>query len=206
MKHHLFILPGLGDHTWFFRRLTAKWEEKFSIRPHILHVGWYERSTGFQMKLSKLIGQIETYADNPSLNVSLLGASAGASAAINIWRKMADRGKNINGGIIINCGRLRKGDNVRIRTLEFAARSSPAFRDSVLRCEKYLEKLTAADRKKILTFRPIIDEIVPSSTVVVDGAVNILLPSIEHLLSIAMVMTLYPKVVMGHIKKLEKSY
>ena len=99
-------------------------------------------------------------------------------------------------------GGLRKGGpEIKIRTLDLAAAGSPLFRKSVLSCEEGLPSLGPADLDKILTFRAALDEIVPPQTTVVAGAKNVLLPFVEHTLSIIFSMTLCSKSIVDFIRR-----
>ena len=61
--------------------------------------------------------------------------------------------------------------------------------------------LTNSDRKKILTLRPLFDEVVPPYTVPIQGARNEITPSIEHVISIALNMTLFKRKIINFILK-----
>lgn len=53
----------------------------------------------------------------------------------------------------------------------------------------------------MLTFRPLFDELVPSSTVSVPGGTNVVLPTIEHILSISLAMTVFSKKIADFVLK-----
>ncbi|KKP85751.1 MAG: hypothetical protein UR89_C0043G0006 [Candidatus Roizmanbacteria bacterium GW2011_GWA2_35_8] len=82
-----------------------------------------------------------------------------------------------------------------------ATKSSPSFRESVLRAQKLEKTLTKHDRQKILTLRPWLDETVPYFTVPIEGARNEIVPSIEHVVSIALNMIIYKKRIIDFILK-----
>ncbi len=199
-KQHIFIFPGLGDETLFLKWVTNNWTKRFTVIPHVVSVGWYDKTSNFETKLSDLVKQAKVLAKD-SNEITLLGVSAGASAAINVWRKLQDSGIDLRGGIINICGRVIRGENIRFRTLEFVSRNSLAFRDSVLQCEKNLKKLSLKERSKILTLRSFFDELVPESTVIIKGATNLVLPTPEHIFSIATAMTVYAEKIMDFIKR-----
>lgn len=146
---------------------------------------WQGEEQVFELKLERVVALIDTYCAD-GYTVSLLGTSAGGSAVVNAFTMRKDKIHRV----INVCGRLRKGENV-FPTLEKAARKSKSFYDSVIRCETNLKNLTKEDCKRILTFRPLFDEQVPSGSVSVPGATNIILPTIEHVLSISFALTLY---------------
>jgi len=80
----------------------------------------------------------------------------------------------------------------------------PRFRSnkqSVLMAEKAQRSLSASDRKKILTVRPLFDEVVPPSTVPILGARNDVVPSVEHVVSIVLAMTLFRRIIIEFIRR-----
>ena len=151
-------------------------------------MSWQGKEKDFERKLEKVVALIDTYCAD-GYTVSLLGTSAGGSAVINAFAMRKDKIHKV----INVCGRLRKGENV-FPTLDKASLTSKSFYDSIIQCENNLEKLSPNDSNKILTLRPLFDELVPSSTVSVPGAMNIILPTIEHVLSISFALTLYSSV------------
>jgi len=96
------------------------------------------------------------------------------------------------------CGRLRAGKNV-FPTLEQAASQSPAFKDSVELFEKGEPLMKAEQRKRVMTFTPLWDEVVPKETVFLKGAVNKTMPSGEHMVSGFLGMTLFAPMVIGFV-------
>lgn len=156
---------------------------------------WQGIEQDFELKLERVVALIDTYCAY-GYTVSLLGTSAGGSAVVNAFTMRKDKIHKV----INICGRLRKGENV-FPTLEKASLTSESFYDSVIQCETNLKNLTKEDCKRILTFRPLFDELVPSSTVSVPGATNIILPTIEHILSISIAMTVFSKKIAGFVLK-----
>lgn len=202
-ERHIFIFTGLGDNMSFLRWSTRGWENKYGVKAHVVAVGWYDKSTDLQAKLIKLSDQIKPFISDKKIQVSFLGISAGASLAINIWRFLVKKRLSVNGGIIVNCGRVKKGNNIRFRTLKFSTYNSYSYRESIIQCKDNLSKLSPQDKQKILTFRALFDEIVPASTTTIEGATNILLPTIEHAFSIGVVMTLYSRFITDFISKIK---
>jgi pimeloyl-ACP methyl ester carboxylesterase len=130
--------------------------------------------------------------------VSLVGISAGGSAAINALFARPDKVHKV----INICGRLKDGGYLGFRSLEQRSRSSLAFRESVLACEQNLEKIDSTYLSRIMTFRASLgDELVPSDTTLVTGARNIALPTIEHMLSILFALIFYRRCIMNFIEK-----
>lgn len=189
-KHHVIIVPGLGNRYWFFQWATRDWREK-GLTVHFVPMAW-EKGKKLGPKLDKLTQKIDTLAR--SGNVSLIGASAGASAVINAFSK---RKKKVYKVINI-CGRLREGTHV-FPPLALAALSSAAFKESVLRSERILPTFTKQERKRILTIRPLFDEIVPGSTVPIPGVLNRRIIAIGHTISIALAITFFAKHILSFL-------
>ncbi|MFA6532685.1 MAG: hypothetical protein WCT22_01665 [Patescibacteria group bacterium] len=194
MNHQVIIIPGLGNgvakHEW----ALLGWK-RFGITTHVFDARWKIEENGFQLKLNRALKLIDSLA-NKNSKISLIGNSAGSSFAINIFAK---RKKQIS-RIVVNCGRVRDGDWPWF-TFAQATESSPSFKESVLRAQKFEKTFTKEDRKKILTLRPIFDETVPPQTVPIIGARNIIVPSIEHVFSIALNMTLFKRRIIDFILK-----
>lgn len=193
-EHHVIIIPGLGNgvtkHEWAVRH----WR-KYGIVPHVFDASWKIEEPGFTNKFNRAIKLVDSLT-KPNVKISIVGNSAGSSFALNIFGK---RKKNIN-SIIINCGRVRTGDWPWF-TFDQATTTSPSFKKSVLMAEKIEQTLSKHDREKILTLRPLFDEVVPPSTVLIKGAKNEIVFSLEHALSIAFNMTLLDRRIIDFILK-----
>lgn len=178
-KHTVVIIPGLGDdQRWnivALEFLTRNWHKK-GITPLIHAVLWRDEE-GFQPKFQKLLDLIDSLSEENI--VSIIGASAGGSMAFNAFCAK----KDVLHRVVNVCGRLRAGKHV-IRSLENKAESSPAFEQSVHLFEHNEHNLTYLDWERMMTIRPIIDEVVPSATVRLAGAENLIAPVPEHTLGI----------------------
>lgn len=183
-EHHIIFVPGLGGATFLFRRAAASWKKR-GVTPHVFDPGWKDGEVLFKPKLKRLAGVVDTLHATGN-RVSLIGTSAGGSAVINAFGERKDKIVKV----VNVCGRLRAGKDV-FPSLNMAAKTSPAFRDSVLMAEKRETGFSSRDRAKILTLRAAYDEIVPASTSPIEGARNIIVPSVEHMLSIALAMTVF---------------
>lgn len=196
--HYIIMIPGLNDQFPLQKmamRAAAGFWKRFGVIAHVVEPHWEEGKT-FAPKLDIILDKIDQLVMNGN-KVSVLGLSAGGSAALNAFTLR----KNVLNGVVNGTGRLRAGANVR-PSLEWASRNSPAFAKSVFLFENKNEKtLTAKDRKRILTLRPIWDEIVPSSTVAVPGADNRVIPVVSHLLSGAFVCLFYGKEIVKFLDK-----
>ena len=192
--YHVVIIPGLGNgvakHEW-----AVKSWKKFRIIPHVFDTKWKIEENGFQPKLDRAIKLVDSLT-NMNSRISIVGNSAGSSFALNIF---GERKEQIS-RVVINCGRVRDGDWPWL-TFDQATKSSPSFKESVLRAQKIEKGFVNIDRQKILTLRPLFDEVVPPFTVPILGANNVTIFSIEHSLSIVLNMTLFKKNIIDFILK-----
>jgi len=192
--NHVIVIPGLGNNVKKHELVMEGWK-KYGIIPHVFDIKWKTEENGFQPKLDQALRLIDSLT-NKNAKISIIGNSAGSSFALNIF---GERKQQIN-KVIINCGRVRDGDWPWF-TFGEATESSPSFKESVLRAQKLEKTLINNDRKKILTLRPLFDEVVPPFTVPIKGATNKIVPSIEHSISIALNMTLFKKQIIDFIFK-----
>lgn len=191
-KHHVVYIPGLDDSRKGYELLINRWK-LYKVVPHVYRMGWKDEES-FELKLNKLVKYVDVLTSEGN-KVSLVGASAGGSAALNAYIKRPNIHRVVN-----LCGRLREGKDVR-PTLKWASRKSIALRESVKMFESLEPKITAEQRSRVLTLTPFWDEIVPKPTVLLKGAHNKTLFSIEHVVSGFLGMTLFSPIIMRFLLK-----
>jgi hypothetical protein len=178
--HTVIIIPGLGDDrsgsSAIITAATSHWKQAgLTI---LIHSVKWRNGEDFEPKLAKLLALIDKQAKKGT--VSLVGTSAGASMAFNAF---CARHTLIHKAVNI-CGRLRAGDHM-LRSLDRMARTSSAFKQSVLQFEKNEPTLTKSQKSRLLTIRPYFgDELVPSDTAYLAGAQNRWIYTPGHGLSI----------------------
>lgn len=173
-EHHLVYVPGLHDDHPLNRAaalpLPLIWR-LHGFHSHVVLSHWSD-SGEFQPKLEHILEVIGDLATRGHY-VSLVGQSAGGSAVINAFAESP----HLITGVVNITGRLRvEGEP----SLAKASQSSPAFAESVRRCERVLQGLAVSDRARIMTIRPIVDRVVPAGSVPVDGAQNLVAPVRGH--------------------------
>ena len=176
------FVPGLGDDVEKLEWATRVWWEGFT--PIVFNMHWRDRGH-FAPKLKRFLKVVDEAAQRGM--VILVGTSAGGSAVGNVFRLRKDK---ISAAVNV-CGRLRRGPHTGYRSFEKMTATSVAFAESVAMFEDHEHELTARDRKKIFTIHPWWDELVPSETTTVEGATNLAIPSVEHVASIALAMTVW---------------
>ncbi len=187
-KHTIIFIPGLGDETTVLRLITRHWR-MYGLEPVVYSVGWHDGEDSFRLKLARLEKMIDQLAKNGD-RVSLVGTSAGGSAALNAFIER----KNKVHRVINVCGRLRVGPTTGFRSFASKTKSSPAFAQSVRLCEQSIKRLAVADRKKIMTVHAMFgDELVPPETTIIEAAHNTQVPTMEHMVSIGAALTVFSK-------------
>lgn len=191
-------LPGLNDQSFlshfFINVLPYFWDPK-EFPLHIIYPHWSEGKS-FQKKLQCIVDEVESLTKQFEL-VSLIGQSAGGSAALNTFAVL----RNDVVACVNVTGRLSEGVGVS-PTLTTASKNSPAFYGSVWDFEhRYEPTLSVGDRKRVLTLRPRWDEIVPAQTVLLQGATNMDIPMIEHVLAGMYSMTVDSWVIKNFLRR-----
>ena len=189
-QHYVIVIYGLGDHRGRRTALHPYWRW-LGIEGEIYRVIWRDKSPSFEEKLNKLTACIDEQTAKGK-KVSLIGISAGASAAVNAYMRRRDSIHKV----VFVCGRLGKLDLINISYY----RRAPAFQDSIQILSKNLTRLELKDKKKMLSLRPLYDEIVAVSTAEIPGVRNKRIISIGHVPSIVVAMTFYSPLIAKFIK------
>jgi hypothetical protein len=189
-KHAAIIIPGLGE-IERFRLLTSHWR-KYHVEPVHHRIGWHG-SEHFETGLGKILARIDSFSTTGT-KVSLIGCSAGGSAALNAFLER----KNTVHKVISLCGWLRVGEHRKY--LEWLKHISASFVESVTLLDRQEHELSSEDRAKIMTVRPIFDELVASDVVTLNGARNIRLPVPGHTLGIVSGLTIFSRQLIDFIR------
>ena len=189
-EHKVIIAPGLGGDVKQIQLVTKDWPEKYGLQSIVIPIAWKD-GEHFVPKLRRITDLIDQLAEKGD-QISLIGCSAGGSAMLNAF---VERKKLIY-RVVNNGGFLRPGKRKGFRSFEQRTASSPAFKESILRFAEVEPTLTPAYRAKILTVRPLWDELVPPETVEIPGAINATVPMVEHVLGLATALVKYDPVIM----------
>lgn len=184
---NLIIIPGLGDDARYTKFLTRNWEKKYGIKITVMTFGWTGEANKFQERFDVIDEKINKFLQE-NKNVSLLGISAGGSAVINLYTKNKDKIERV----ICVCGRLKDPDIGKM--WNHRKKDLGIFTQSVRFAEENTCKLDKKDLDKFLTIRPFYDDVVPVRTMTLNGAKNKKVNSIQHMISIFLIMTFYSKI------------
>ncbi len=194
--HHVVIVPGLSDNPLGVAWLTRDWPAHYGLTPLVVRFGWRGQPDDFAPRLARLGRSIDGLVAAGAL-VSLLGTSAGASAVLNAFFPRRDDIRSV----VSVCGRLRAGDGV-YPSLDHS-RNRRLFKPSVLSCAAGISTLTPADTAKILTIRPLFDELVPVTTMTIAGATNHRILAVEHMVGIYLALSVYARLIVDFLARVE---
>lgn len=191
---HIIYIPGLGD-TKEPRgqlRAVARWA-KYGVEAELFRVHWGDKQP-WMPKFDRLLARIDELLDT-GRDVALIGASAGAGAAINAFTARKDRLV----GVVCIAGKVNRANAIG----PHYRRDNRSFVESAKACELALTHLTSDDRARILTRYGLVDETVYKPDSRIPGATNQLLPTISHALTIAYGITLGMPANIRFLKKLQ---
>ena len=177
---HVIYIPGIGDanptsQIW----AVSKWKY-WGVDSELLQMNWHDNEP-WPKKLDKITARIDRLKSESKL-VALVGASAGASAAINAY---AARKDDVIGLVTI-AGKINNPQSIGPRYRQ----NNPAFVESAYQCEQSLKKLNEADLKKVLCRYAVFDEVIARQDSVIQGAKNQMIPTLGHAITIAIQITL----------------
>ncbi|HTE57132.1 MAG TPA: hypothetical protein VK694_00150 [Verrucomicrobiae bacterium] len=129
--------------------------------------------------------------------LTLVGASAGGSMAVNVFHRLRSGDPDLNISVISLSGRLHIGDpqHLERRALHRLGKPSPAFIGSVTHChEVAIPGLTEADKQLVGVARPWIERTVPLATMSIEDAHEYTVPAIGHVAGIGLGALWLPRI------------
>lgn len=187
----MIYITGLGDQKPVYQPQIINLWKKFGVTPHYSPVGWAD-GEAFRPKLDRFCHQVDELSAGGN-TVSLVGISAGAGAALNVYMERKDK---INSVVFI-CGKIVGFTNVNPNYFS----KNPAFRESLQLTQENLPKLTPADKLKMLSVHPLYDQTVPIAVTKIPGVKSKLIISVLHIPSIFMAITIYRRVFLKFLIK-----
>jgi pimeloyl-ACP methyl ester carboxylesterase len=178
-QQQIIYLPGLGDPNAGEKFLLGFWGI-FGVKVHYSPVVWGDGQP-FVPKLDRIISQIDEL-HSQGFKVSLVGVSAGASAAINALAIRHD----IISGLVCICGKLKNPQTIA----EVTFQRNPAFKESLGLLPAGLNAISASKKPQLLTIHPLKDGVVPVPDTFIDGVRSKTIPTVGHAFSIFYALTL----------------
>lgn len=176
MTHTVIYVPGLGDAKINGRRLLVASWRLYSVRPVVHQMSWADKQP-FEHKLQALLKHIDERRAAGE-RVSLVGESAGASAAMNAY---AARPGSIHRVVCI-CGKLRNPETIHPATY----RQNPAFAESMDLLPQSLASLSTSQLSRVRSIHPLADPTVPVPDTIIAGAEERTIPTVGHATSIVL--------------------
>ena len=193
-SHVVIYITGLNDRTVKFQKFAVSTWWVFGVQPILFQTNW-ANSESFSQKLDRLLNLIDEKNEYGQV-VSLVAASAGASLAVAAY---ARRTETINGAAFI-CGKLRNPQTVGASYYL----QNPAFREAMSTLNDNLASLTSVERARIMSISPLLDKTVVVKDTFVTGAKNVKSPTLFHVLTIALGITLFSFLPIIFLKRLQK--
>lgn len=169
MSKHVVYIPGIGDHRRYGQKIVIQLWRFFGLTPHYFPLGW-NIAEGFNVKQKRLLDLVEKLHSSKD-SVSLVGISAGASAAVNTFAK-----SDAVSSVVCICGKINNpqtiGPNVLI--------PNPDFGESVNAVAASLASL-GSRTKNIMSIHPWKDQTVPVPDTIIKGAKEKTLPGWSHI-------------------------
>ncbi len=173
MPQHVIYLPGLGDHHSRLQEAAVGLWRVYGVIPHFHRIGWADNES-FEGKLVSILNEVDKYAEDGE--VSLVGTSAGASAALNAFARRQGSVKRV----VTICGKIQNLETID----EKRFKRNPAFRGSVELLPESLKQLNQEDLSNILNIYPLWDGIVPIKDAIIEGAHSLRMLVPGHVFSI----------------------
>lgn len=146
----------------------------------------------FAPKIERVLTKIDELAEG-SNKVSLIGASAGASVVLCA---LAARPDKIASAVSI-CGKINHPETISAWTY----RRNSAFKEAMTALSEILPTLDLETRARIMSIHPLQDSLVPVVDTLIPGARNTLMPTVGHVLSIIIALTLGAPFIMRFLKQ-----
>lgn len=187
MSRHVIYIPGIGDHHSYGQNIAIQFWRLFGLRPHYMPLGW-NKAEGFETKQQRLLDLIDSlHSENNS--VSLVGVSAGASAALNAFSASNKITK-----VVCICGKINRPETIGKHLLKI----NPDFGESMARLPAALQRINP---KKVLSIHPVKDQTVPIPDTYIEGAAEKTLPGWSHTSGIFFDITLGSSVISRFISR-----
>lgn len=189
-KLSVIYIPGLGESNYSYQRKAINFWRHYGIKAYLYKSNWSDKKS-WQHKKAELCELIDKQSMDNQLY--LIGVSAGASAAINLYSLKKDKIK----AIILIAGKVNNPTNIHL----FHLKKNPAFVQSVNECRGSLNNLNESYRKRILSIYSYLDFTVRPKDSYIYQAKNVRLLWPTHVLTIASQLTLGFGKILSFIKK-----
>jgi alpha-beta hydrolase superfamily lysophospholipase len=180
-QHHVIYVPGMGDNIFHIQSMAVGLWRLHGVRGHFHEIPWRGQES-FKPKFQRLLAKIDSLAAEDH-EVSLVGASAGASAVLNAYLARTDK---INRVVLI-CPKVNHPETVSRQTYA----ENPAFKESMEQLQPGLAKLTPQIRaEKLRIYYSPVDRTVAHADSSMTGVPERRLPRLKHSYAIVYAITI----------------
>lgn len=176
------IIPGYGDHRGYIDRAVRNWDKKYGMQPEVHVFGWQGDADTYEAKWQDFDDTLQQLGE-----VAIIGISAGASVGLRALQMYPNKITKV----ITVCG--------LVNSLEIDAvllhSKYPVLERSL---ESFSQQGMAA--KRVMTMRPVYDEIIPTKAMLIESAVDVRMPMLGHMPSILCAMYGYGKTMASFIQ------
>lgn len=144
---------------------------------------WTHRTESVDAKLGRILDAIDAANHD---DIVLVGESAGAAIAL------VAQNLRPHVGLVTLCGKI---GGARTTSPEYFARV-PSFADVLPRADYIRERLTDAQRRRIVTVRALVDTSIPQRETTLPGVRQCIVPLVGHLLVILAALTVLRPIVL----------
>jgi pimeloyl-ACP methyl ester carboxylesterase len=184
MQHHVIYVPGIGDDIFLVQSTIIKFWRLFGVYGHCHPMPW-AGSGEYAAKAEALAAYIDKYKA-AGHRVSLVGASAGASAVLNAY---ANRRNEVS-KVIYVCAKINRPDTVSAVTIG----NNPAFKEALAVLQTNVSGFTDADKSHFHSFYSEKDGLAPYEATHIRGVKETKLPPLRHGLAIIYSLSIgFPK-------------
>lgn len=190
MKHYIIYIPGLGDHYDGVRRFFLRFWKIYGVQAQLVPMQWYDGES-YQTKYNSVTVAI-VVAKEQGYTVSLVGESAGASMAMNVFAHNESLHRFIS-----LCGVNSFHASVSPRILA----RSPAFKESLTNLAASQRQALREQSERITSITALSDSVVSPAKNKIEGVRHKRIFSIGHLPSILLGLSLLSFTIIGEIKR-----
>ena len=190
-QHHVIYIPGIHDDAYRVQGLIVKIWWLLGVHGHC-HVMPWAGQAGYEFKIQRLRSEIDKYSGRGH-RVSLIGASAGASAVLNLYIE----DPNKISGVSLICPKINRPETVSQKT--YAA--NPAFRIALELLQSNVTKLTATDKSRVTVYYSPKDGVVSYADGRIPAVQERRLPPVRHGFAIIYALTLGSPRLLNRLKQ-----
>lgn len=169
-SHSVIYVPGIGDDKWRVQGVLVWLWFVYGVHGHVHEMPWTGQGE-YSPKHAALLALIDKCLEQGH-RVSLVGASAGASAVINAYVERRDKISSV----AIICGKINEPETIS----ESFYNRNVAFKESMYELQDSLKKLTPQDKAKFRNYYTPGDQTVPYVCSFMPGIEEVRLPSMRH--------------------------